>query len=598
MSLIRRPYQIESTDALKYDYEQGHNRLMAHLATGLGKTSAVAAFLPEIFPELAEHGVLFLSHRREILYQAYRTFKRKWSPEKWIGLEMGEFHATGEEDFIFSSVDSIGRLMGNRIGKFRHRYPGIIIVDEGHHVSLDGTWDNILNFFGVGSDSSQWHTFKGGYKPLSVFLTATPQRSDGETLAPFVDKVSVSFDVNYGRENGWLVDIRSFHAKVTNREYAEFSNEQQVDYIIKTWLDYGAGLRTLAFARNVEQSILLASTLNAQGYSAGHIDANTPDELRQDLVGRFSLDYSDPSALQFLSNRLIFTEGYDNPLIQSIFDVAPTDSQALYIQKLGRGLRVDPALDLGAYKTVHERKEAIRTSRKPYLTYITAFPLQHGLDMPATIFGLPKKLDTHGRLLSEVVDVIRYEEETMPEAPVRDLSDMKNLDIKLSRQDVWSQTVYNDELKALSPLRWVMGPEFMALRLPFNPFTKKASEDQPTIIAYIKTDDEWQMHRVYEGGFNDALGRAQRARHEPMDYFIKDINKAVQRVDRWLANHNPDLYRSLQVDHSGPAGPKMVAYLKRKKVSANWDNLTAETALILKDDALIRPNLQKFGLLA
>ena len=107
-----RPYQEETHDKLQYHYEKGQNRLLAHLFTGGGKTSAIASVLPEKFPHLADHGVLFLSHRREILNQAYHTFRRRWSKEKWIGLEMGEFHATGEEDFIFASVDSIGREIG------------------------------------------------------------------------------------------------------------------------------------------------------------------------------------------------------------------------------------------------------------------------------------------------------------------------------------------------------------------------------------------------------------------------------------------------------------------------------------------------------
>jgi len=595
--MILRPYQDETHDALLYHYEKGENRLMAHLATGLGKTSGVAAFLPEKFPDLADKGVVFLSHRREILFQAYQTFKRRWGTEKWIGIEMGEYHCTGEEDFIFCSVDSIGRYMGNRIGKLQHRYPGIIIVDEGHHVSLDGTWDNILNFFGVGSDESQHHTFADGSKPLSVFLTATPIRADGQALLPFCDKIAVSFDINYAIREGWLTDIKAYHAELTNGDYKEFDPEEQVDFLIKTWMKWGKGSRTLAFAKNVAQSQMLAATLEASyGIRAGHVDAKTDDETRQSNLKRFGMDYQSPDSLEFLSNRLVLTEGYDNPMIQTVLDNAPTDSQSLYIQKIGRGLRTDPALDLGAYRTASDRKEAIRTSRKPFLTYITAFPLKHGLDMPATLFGLPKNVDSNGKLLSEVVDVIQYEEEEMPEAPTRDLAGMSSLDITLKRQDLWTQTVYNEELKALTPLRWIMGESFAALRLPMNPWAKGITERTPIIIHFNFNGHDWELHRVLEGGWIQEIKRPARSKHMDMNYVESDIQKGITKVDRWLQEHQPDLFAMMQRDHNGPASSKMKEYLKRKKVKCNFDALTMETAMILKDNALAMPKLESFGL--
>ena len=590
-----RPYQIETHDALRYHYERGNNRLMVNLATGLGKTSAVAAVLPETFPDLAKHGLLFLSHRREILYQAYRTFKAKWGKEKWIGLEMGEYHATGQEDFVFASVDSIGRLIGSRINKFGHRHFGIVVADEGHHVSQDGTWDNILNFFGVGSDTSQFHTFPGGAKPLSVFLTATPVRADGQALAPFLDDVAVSFDIRYGIREGWLTDIKCYHAELANEDYSGVDAERQVDFLIKTWMAYGEGMRTLAFARNVQQSELLAGALSRElGLRAGHVDATTPDEIRQDIVGRFALPYGDPNAIELVSNRLIFTEGYDNPGIQCILDNAPTDSQSLYIQKIGRGLR--PVCDLSGCLTAADRKEAIRLSAKPFLTYITTFPLKHGLDMAATLFGLPKNVDTNGKLIEEIIDVIQYEEETMPEAPTRDLSGMDGMEIRLKRQDVWTQTVYNEELRAMTPLRWVVGENFAAIRLFRNPFSNKPNDQTPVIITWSREGDKWRLNRVLEGGWIPELKRPRRSQLDRLPSVEADLNAAIRKTDRALKEKFPDIHADLQRDHSGPASENLKTYLKRKKVAANYDALTAETGMILKDDAVIRPKLIEFGL--
>lgn len=598
MGLIRRPYQVETTDGLRSDYDSGLNRLGINLATGLGKTSAVAAFLPEVFPELAEHGLIFLSHRREILMQAYNTFKKKWGKVKWIGLEMGEYHCTGEEDFMFISVDSIGREMGNRIVKFKHRHPGIVIADEGHHVCEDGTWSNILNYFGVGDDPSQFYTFPDGQKPLSVFMSATFVRSDGQALAPWLDKISAEYNLLWAMNEGWLCGMKCYHADLTSHEYKEFDLERQVDYLIKTWNRWGKGLRTLAFARNVSQSVMLANTLTQRGYCrAGHVDAKTPDDERQRIVRDFAKDFGDPSACEFLSNRLIFTEGYDNPVIECILDNAPTQSQSLYIQKIGRGLRVDPSVDLGSYDTAAERKEAIRLSRKPYLTYITSFPIKHGLDMPATLFGLPKNVDAGNKLITEVVDVILYEEEIMPEAPTRDLAGMSSLEIKLKRQDIWTQVVYNEEIKALSQLRWIVGEEYAALRLPWNPYVRGMKAELPAIITWSRqADGRWQLTKIMEGGWMEQVRRPARAEFETFQHFVSDLQTGIRQIDKSIRTKHPTLHASVQRAHSGPASEKMKSYLKRKKIAANYDTLTMETAMLLKDWAMIRPKLEKFYL--
>lgn len=597
MGLVRRDYQIDTSTALRKDYDSGLNRLGVNWATGLGKTSALAAFLPEEFPELAKHGVIFLSHRREILMHAYNTFKRKWGKEKWIGLEMGEYHCTGEEDFMFMSVDSIGRVMGNRISKFKHRWPGLVIVDEGHHVCEDGTWSNILNYFGVGDDPKQFHTFADGTKPLSVFLSATFVRADGQALKPWLDKISASYDVLWAIREGWLCDIKCYHAELTSHEYKEFDAERQVDYLIKTWEKWGTGMRTLAFAKNVPQSIMLANTLTQRGkFTAAHVDAKTPDEDRQESVRRFALDFDDPNAIDFMSNRLIFTEGYDNPVIECILDNAPTKSQGLYVQKIGRGLRVDPSVDLGSYGTAAERKEAIRLSRKPYLTYITSFPIKHGLDMPATLLGLPKNIDLGEKMLSEVVDVILYEELIMPEAPIRDLAGMSSLEIKLKRQDIWTQTIYNEEIKALSQLRWIVGEEFAALRLPSNPFAGAGiKRTLPVVITWTKQPDgQYRLTQVFPGGWVESLKRPVRADFQTFDYFVDDLQTGITEIDNRIRVAYPKLYAACQRAHSGPATPTIKKYLKTKKVSANFDNLTMETAMLLKDHALIIPSLEKF----
>jgi len=77
--------------------------------------------LPMRFPHhVLDHGMIFLAHRRKILMQAYNDFKEAY-PNLWVGLEMGEREATGMEDVIFASVESLGREYQMRITKYQDR---------------------------------------------------------------------------------------------------------------------------------------------------------------------------------------------------------------------------------------------------------------------------------------------------------------------------------------------------------------------------------------------------------------------------------------------------------------------------------------------
>jgi len=273
-----RPYQRETHDSLREHYERGLNRLLVRLFTGAGKTSAIAAKLPETFPVLARYGVLFLSHRREILQQAYAVFEASYAGFKWCGIDMGEREATGLEDFVFGSFDALGRLTSNRILKYSRRYFGIVIVDEGHHATKEGTWDNVLNYFGVGSDKTQHIRLPGSnLKPLSVFLTATPQRHDGRPLHPFLDAVAADYDIRYAIREGWLTDIMAYRATFDAFDYDKMSDAEQTDFIIKMWERYAKGMRTLVFARSVDQSALIAGTINkffaGEGHKAAHVSS-------------------------------------------------------------------------------------------------------------------------------------------------------------------------------------------------------------------------------------------------------------------------------------------------------------------------------------
>lgn len=580
-----RDYQAEALTSIQKMYNQGVNRLLVQLPTGTGKSSGVMMQLPRLFPHhVLDQGMLFLAHRRKILMQAYDKFKAAY-PNLYIGLEMGEREATGMEDVVFASVESLGREYQMRITKYEHRRFGLIVADEGHHVKPDGTWDRILNFFGVGSNEDQHYEIDvqgSTVKPLSVFLTATPTRTDNYTLAPFIDAVASKMSITEAIKRGWLTDIKAHRAKDPQGALQSEDQQTHIDYLVNAYRKYLVGERTLIFASSVDESKRLAQNLTKHGLAkTGHVDAETPKEKRKVIYDDFE---SPEGRLEALSNRLVATEGYDNPAITAILDNAPTESKPLHVQKIGRGLRPHPSANVDQYESAEERKDAIRRSAKPHLLYVSTFdPTVHGLDVVAALGDIPEDLEVDGDMVvEEVTDVLERFEEEAPEFDVSDYDSIREIKVELQRANLFSRTLYNDALKAMTPLNWVVEGDTAALYMPENPHASSYKyKTAPSIVEFQDKGDGRFVWRLIGGGYNGKFPVANKSYESTIE--AEDLNECIRKYDRWLRNKSPNMFQEATRLSSEPADENMVNYLKRKKVPVDAQELTKETARLLID---------------
>lgn len=602
-------YQVEILDKLVRLYEQDMFVNLVRAFTGAGKTTGVAAFLPKRFPELMDEGPLvFLSHRREIIYHSYSTFVNVF-PDKFIGLEMGEREASGLEDMIFVSVDSLGRLESDRMKKYI-RTPKIVICDEGHHVKKDGTWDRILNAFGVGSHDAPYAG--GGLHPLVVFLTATPNRGDGLTLGHWVQnwrpEHEIDYGLDYGIDNGWLVKPDLFDLHLQNAHYGSMTSEEKAAVLCKVKEKFAVGLQTLIFAGNVAESEIVCATLNDLkiGRGTGEVYGKSDKAYRDLVLEQFRPD----GDIETITNRLVLTEGYDNAWIQSIIDGGNTTIDSLFEQKVGRGLR--PWVDLktglkcihGCH-TVEERLAAIAASPKPTLPYFTTYDTGQLELSPAISLHV---MDEDGQdtmpTCMPVIDVIIYEDEENEQMPPRDWSDLDNINLFAVRRDVFTGTVFNQKLHAISPLRWIIDEakgeaylwiEKSAKNGGANPLTKK---DTPTIWAIKRTGErKWQLHVVDVGGWSDSAGHAVRASYEAFGESTS-FSGLLNQLDTTLREWDPKQYQACRREAypDEPVTSADLKYLKQNQIPFG-PAVTRRTAQILKDDFRIRTSLDKLGLL-
>ena len=607
-----RDYQVEIHNKLRDLYDRGLYRILVRAFTGAGKTTGVAAFLPKKFPELMDQGpLMFLSHRREILFHAYSKFCQIY-PEKMIGIEMGEYHLSGIEDMMFISVDSLGRLESARMKKYKGLTPGIIMCDEGHHVSEKGTWDRILNFFEAGSEYAGVAP-ETGLHPLVVFLTATPNRADGQTLAEFVDnwekEDQIDYGIDYGIENGWLVAPDLYDLHLMNRQWSDMTDEDKAAAVCKVKEQYAVGLKTLIFAGSVNESKIINSTLNnlrlgnggvhipeisdtvqpAQDdkYYSGHVDGKTDKGTRDAILESFSKK----DGLENLTNRLVLTEGYDNPFIRAGIDAGRTQSDSLFEQKVGRFLRVLEGV-ITPGMTREERLLAIAESDKPRVPYFALYDTSHLTLSPAiALHEVNEEGEEKIPTTKPIVDVIVYEDEESTEIPPRNWDDLDNIELFARRRDIWTGTVYNDRIHALTDLRWCIDPKqsIGALWIHKDPTGKT---DTPVIWRIVPVKDrEFQLQVINVGGWSEKMGRPTRSSVEIVDG-TSNFMGMIRHMDDTLKSWDKKQYAHCRRDAfaEDPASTKTKKWLTDLDVGYG-SGVTERTARILRDDARIKKSI-------
>ena len=301
-----REYQQECKDIID-GMEKGSG--LVSMATGLGKTV--------IFSHLNRRGrMLILSHRDELVRQPEKYFENCT-----FGVEEAKDVSHGE-DVVSASVQSMSR----RLKKFSPDDFDIIVTDEAHHAAAP-TYKKIYSYF----------------KPrLHIGFTATPNRGDGVRLDDVFDKIIYQKDLKWGIANNYLSDVNCLRVKVSyNLNHVK---KQMGDFQLKS-LDEAVNISSanreiadIYKKLHKGQTLIFAASVSHAENIAGEIDgavvisANT--ENRQDIIAKFTA-----RKIPCIVNCMIFTEGTDIPLIETIIIARPTQNASLYTQMVGRGLR-------------------------------------------------------------------------------------------------------------------------------------------------------------------------------------------------------------------------------------------------------------------
>lgn len=306
MGVNLRPYQVECINTIA---AQEPGAYLINMATGLGKTVT--------FANIPRQGrMLILSHREELVNQPRKYFNCTY------GIEMASQRSHGEE-VVSASVMSLVR----RLDRFKPTDFDVIIVDECHH-SVTPTYRKILNYF----------------KPRLVLgFTATPNRADKQALGEVFHKIIFDRDLKWGIDHGYLSPIKALRVdlkldldaiKQINGDFdpkllAKAVNTPSRNKAIADAYNTMAVGQTIIFAASVAHAQALSNLIPGSRVVTGE----TPN--RANIIKEFT-----ERKFRCLINCMVFTEGTDMPLIETVMICRPTCNHSLYAQMVGRGLRL------------------------------------------------------------------------------------------------------------------------------------------------------------------------------------------------------------------------------------------------------------------
>lgn len=493
-----RSYQVQCLDAIKSNYEEGIEKQVAVLATGLGKTT-LAAHIPDNFPNKR---VLFLVHTDELAQQA-KDEMEIWNKGATVGIEMGTSRAEDRNQIVVASVQTLGREGSSRIHRFKPQDFGAVIVDECHH-SVGKQYEEVLKWFGFHGDNNPGRLLLG--------ITATPGRADGLGLARTFDRVVFNYGLTEAIKDGWLCGLRGARIRtgvsldevgVTAGEFNKHELALTVNTpdrnrrIAEAWIEHAENRKTLGFCVTIKHSQDLSEAFRAAGVSAEAVWGDDPDrseKLKAHKRGDFKV----------ILNAAVLVEGYNDKSIRCVLLAKPCKSKSRYIQMVGRGTRLPHGID-----NLHEARAAgIELEKTDCLVLdCSDSSVKHSLVSLPSIFGLPPRIDLKARDVLEVAEMFEQERARRPDTDFSALEDLENVRSYVEKVDLFSG-VFAPEVLAGSKYQWHKNGEAYVLSLPGM---DKIEITQDIVDRWsIKGKVQGNSFEDSEGNLGDAFGTADR----------------------------------------------------------------------------------------
>ena len=287
--------------------------------------------------EALRERTLVLAHRDELLQQAKSKIKLVY-PDADIGFLKASEHGGLNCKICIASIQTAVR----HTEELALRGYKLLICDEAHHATSN-SYKKVFDACGFMS---------GQADKLLLGVTATAYRGDSTGLGEVFQEIVFERTISTMMKSGYLCDVRCLEVNtgediscvhLRTGDFAVNELASVIDIpernalVADTYLEHGEGRRGVVFGVKVEHALHLAEAFRERGVACEAVYGDMPEEQRRDVLQRYA-DHE----LQILTNVGVLTEGWDVPDTDIIMMARPTKSRGLYVQCVGRGLRIAP----------------------------------------------------------------------------------------------------------------------------------------------------------------------------------------------------------------------------------------------------------------
>jgi DNA repair protein RadD len=340
-----REYQQQAVNNVIKYFQKKRDPIVVVLPTGAGKSLVIAELA-----RIAKGRVLVLAHVKELVEQNYQKYKS-------YGLPAGIFSASlGKKDWdekaIFGSVQSVARAPDDFFNNF-----SLLVIDECHRVAEEGStqYQEIIK-----------KLMSRNPELCLLGLTATPYRlglgwiyeysQNGEIKTDkerFFKQCVFDLPLSYMIKNKYLTNPVKIDIPVTSYDFSELtesnrpytsadveeilkSQKRLTPLIVNNIVDIAKRYNrqgVMVFSSSVKHAEEIMSYLPAG--DAKVVLGDTDMKERGQIISEFK-----EKKFKYLVNVSVLTTGFDAPHVDVIAILRPTESNSLYQQIVGRGLRL------------------------------------------------------------------------------------------------------------------------------------------------------------------------------------------------------------------------------------------------------------------
>lgn len=343
MDITPYSYQQEILDKLEAERKvRSYTRNLVVAATGTGKTVISALDYKRFRKQNPDKPcrLLFVAHREEILKQSLYTFRAVLKDANFGEMFVGSYKPESIDN-LFISIQTFNSQ--DFTAKTSSEFYDYIIVDEFHHAAAP-TYQKLLAY----------------YQPCILLgLTATPERMDGKSVLPyFNNRIAAEIRLPEAIDRKLLcpfqyfgvtdtVDLDTLKWSAGGYDKGELSRvytlsgamaDRRADHVVSSLLKYVTDIdevKGLGFCVTIEHAEFMYRYFNDHNIPSMFLTGQSPEEERKTAKQRLVA-----GEVRFIFVVDIYNEGVDIPEVNTVLFLRPTESLTVFLQQLGRGLRL------------------------------------------------------------------------------------------------------------------------------------------------------------------------------------------------------------------------------------------------------------------